>query len=52
MDIELDGGRVVVPGVEVDVCAGCGEQLFDLEAMRKIEAADPPQRRRRRKARL
>ncbi|MFM9958924.1 MAG: YgiT-type zinc finger protein [Phycisphaerales bacterium] len=43
----LDGRSV--PGVRADICRTCGEQYFDIEAMRKIEAASAkvsPKRRR------
>ncbi len=46
LDVKVDGGKHVVSGVEVDVCPFCGEQLYDPEAMRKIEAAYPPRRQR------
>jgi hypothetical protein len=37
IDIEIRGG--VVPKVDVDVCPHCGEELYDPDAMRAIEAA-------------
>lgn len=48
-DVELDGGKHVARGIEVDVCPSCGEQLYDPQAMRAIEATSPrrPQRRRK-----
>lgn len=30
--------------VEIEVCLDCGERLYDLEAMRRLEAADPRDR--------
>ncbi len=38
---ELSGRRYVVPDVEFEECPDCGEQLFDREAMSKIEAHSP-----------
>ncbi|MBN1322103.1 MAG: YgiT-type zinc finger protein [Thermoleophilia bacterium] len=48
IDVRVDEGKRVVRDVEVEICPSCGEQLYDVEAMRKIEAAHPPRRRRRR----
>jgi len=31
--------------VELEVCPDCGERLYDPEAMRRLEAADPRHRR-------
>ncbi len=28
----------VVKGVEAEVCQGCGERFYDLDAMRRLEA--------------
>ncbi len=47
LDVKLDGGKRVARGIEVDVCPHCGEQLYDPEAMRAIEAACPPRRGRK-----
>lgn len=49
MDVKLDAGKHVARGIEVDVCPHCGEQLYDPKAMRAIEAACPPRRKRRRR---
>lgn len=32
--------------VQADICQRCGEQYFDLDTMRKLEAADQPDTRR------
>ena len=47
MDVEVEGGKRIVPDVEVDVCPHCGEQLYDPPAMRTIEAALSFPRRRK-----
>jgi len=36
--VQLRDGREVRE-IEADVCPACGEQYFDLEAMRKLDAA-------------
>ena len=50
LDVRLDGGKHMAYGIEADVCPHCGEQLYDPQAMRMMEAACPPRRRRRGKA--
>jgi YgiT-type zinc finger domain-containing protein len=42
--VPVSGGGSLA--VQADVCPHCGEQYFDLETMRKIEAADQPNTRR------
>jgi YgiT-type zinc finger domain-containing protein len=47
VNVALRNGRTVQ--VPAEVCAACGEQYFDLDAMRSIEAAaglDRPPRKR------
>jgi YgiT-type zinc finger domain-containing protein len=45
------GKLYIARGVEVEECPNCGERLFDLHAMAKLEAArQQPQRRRKRVA--
>lgn len=41
------GKRMVVPNIEVEECARCGERLYDLAALRKIRDARGPARRTR-----
>lgn len=49
---EFRGKRYSVPDLEFHECPACGEQVFQAEAMRKIEAVSPAfAGRRRRKAR-
>ena len=54
IDLELtvrDKTRIV-PSVELEVCPDCGEKLFDIAAMNKVEELFPPRRGARpRKAR-
>lgn len=42
-DVTIDVGPIhfVTPAVEFDECPACGEQLFDLAAMEKIESHRP-----------
>lgn len=47
LDAEVDGGKRVAHGVKVDVCSFYGEQLYDRDAVHKIETACPIARRRR-----
>jgi YgiT-type zinc finger domain-containing protein len=35
------GQQYVVPSLKFHECPGCGEKIFDREAMRKIEAISP-----------
>ena len=42
--VPVSGGESLA--VQADVCPHCGEQYFDLETTRKIEAADQPDTRR------
>lgn len=37
VSVRLRNGRTVT-GVKADVCAGCGERHYDLEAMQRLEA--------------
>jgi YgiT-type zinc finger domain-containing protein len=52
-DVEINVGSVhfVAPEIEFDQCPNCGEQIFDLAAMEKIETsrqtATPVKARRR-----
>ena len=39
------GKTAAVSGLELEVCPGCGEQLFDLEASRRMEEHFLPKRR-------
>ncbi len=43
-NVKIDVGQLhfVVPTVGFDECPQCGQQLFDLPAMEKIEAHRPP----------
>lgn len=49
VDVELRSGKTV-RDVEADVCAGCGERYFDMDAMDKIEAVMYPETNTRRRA--
>ena len=42
-DVTIDAGgvRFVTPQVEFDDCPNCGEQIFDLTAMEKIDSYRP-----------
>ena len=40
-DGDFEGKRYVVRDLEYYECPACGEQVFDREAMRKIEARSP-----------
>jgi YgiT-type zinc finger domain-containing protein len=48
-DVTLHIGNLsfVTPGVEFDSCPDCGEQIFDLTAMEKINAYRPSASRAR-----
>jgi YgiT-type zinc finger domain-containing protein len=48
LNVEIEGGKRIAHGIEVDICPFCGEELYDHDAMQKIEAARPVPRRRRR----
>ncbi|MEP7337348.1 MAG: type II toxin-antitoxin system MqsA family antitoxin [Acidobacteriota bacterium] len=37
----VDGQTYTVPALEFYECPNCGEELYDREAMRKIEAHSP-----------
>lgn len=39
VSLKIQGQKVVVPAVDFQRCPNCGEELFDLEASRKIDAA-------------
>lgn len=43
---EWRGQRYTVPDVQIEECPDCGEQLFDHEAMQKIEAVCPAYRKK------
>jgi YgiT-type zinc finger domain-containing protein len=49
--LKVHGQKVVIPAVSFQRCPNCGEELFDLEASRKIDAATAestrPRHRRR-----
>jgi YgiT-type zinc finger domain-containing protein len=36
--VSKQGKRVVIPDLDVEVCDHCGERVFDLAAVRQIEA--------------
>jgi YgiT-type zinc finger domain-containing protein len=36
--VEVRGQHFQVPDLELEVCPACGEQLFDLEASRRVQA--------------
>ena len=40
------GKNKIVPGIELEVCPECGEKLFDLAAMDRLESIIPPRRPR------
>jgi YgiT-type zinc finger domain-containing protein len=46
---EFQGKKYKVEALEFHECPVCGEQVFDREAMRKIEARSPAFRARRMK---
>lgn len=46
---EVQGKKYVVEALEFHECPACGEQIFDREAMRRIEARSPAYRPRRMK---
>jgi len=41
VSIDVDSICFVVPDIEFDDCPDCGEQIFDLAAMEKINAHRP-----------
>lgn len=48
MDYKLcdeKGKKFTVPGIEVEVCDFCGEQIFNMEAVRKARQAQGPSRK-------
>ncbi|MGA3066520.1 MAG: YgiT-type zinc finger protein [Tepidisphaeraceae bacterium] len=55
-DVSIDIGKLhyVTPNVEFEKCPNCGEEIFDLTAMEKIQAYRPslgrPKVRRRKTA--
>lgn len=38
LKLDVKGRSYEIPELELDVCLNCGEQLFDLEASRRVEA--------------
>ena len=47
LSLEVRGRTFEIPELELEVCANCGEQLFDLEASRRVEEVVYGQRRGR-----
>jgi YgiT-type zinc finger domain-containing protein len=37
LNLEVRGRTFEIPELELEVCSNCGEQLFDLEASRRVE---------------